>query len=164
MNNDVFLFSDVRDISPLISILSHIAVCGPQLDEVRMLYSTKIPTNGSRPADILFVPRLLDIFSGSTYVKGRLQLFLTGTWDHSTIQSNHIASFLDNCGKMESVSAFSRRPSDTDLLDAAGRSRDERTGTVYYVCGPPDMTDSLVQFFSDQEGVSPEQVLCEKWW
>jgi Na+-transporting NADH:ubiquinone oxidoreductase subunit NqrF len=41
---------------------------------------------------------------------------------------------------------------------------EQRPFSVFYVCGPPDMTDSIVQQLKDTDGVVPEQVFCEKWW
>jgi NAD(P)H-flavin reductase len=40
----------------------------------------------------------------------------------------------------------------------------EAKSTVFYVCGPPDMTDEIVEFLKAQDAVDPDKVLCEKWW
>lgn len=50
-----------------------------------------------------------------------------------------------------------------DILDALG-PREGRKNTVAYVCGPPEMTDEFVEELSKADGMSPNQVLCEKWW
>jgi NAD(P)H-flavin reductase len=42
---------------------------------------------------------------------------------------------------------------------------DAKTGqddTVYYICGPPPMTDDFVQYL--EPVVGKERVLYEKWW
>jgi len=49
-------------------------------------------------------------------------------------------------------------------LDAALGPEDDRSGTVCYVCGPPAMTDSFVDFLSSRSGMDRSRVLCEKWW
>ena len=36
--------------------------------------------------------------------------------------------------------------------------------SVFYVCGPPDMTDELVDNLKQQPNVAEKRVLCEKWW
>jgi hypothetical protein len=39
-----------------------------------------------------------------------------------------------------------------------------REGTICYVCGPQKMTDEVVEFLGEQEGMEKGRVLCEKWW
>lgn len=45
-----------------------------------------------------------------------------------------------------------------DDLDAKSSQDD----TVYYICGPPPMTDEFVQYL--EPVVGKERVLYEKWW
>lgn len=45
-----------------------------------------------------------------------------------------------------------------DDLDAKAQQKD----TVYYICGPPAMTDEFVQYL--EPIVGKERVLYEKWW
>jgi NAD(P)H-flavin reductase len=45
-----------------------------------------------------------------------------------------------------------------DDLDAKPSQDD----TVYYICGPPPMTDDFVQYL--EPVVGKERVLYEKWW
>ena len=61
------------------------------------------------------------------------------------------------------VTAWTHRIDDIALSSAVG-SKKEAQSTVFYVCGPPDMTDSIVKFLKEQENVNPKKVLCEKWW
>ncbi|KAM3070422.1 hypothetical protein ACMFMG_010248 [Clarireedia jacksonii] len=46
------------------------------------------------------------------------------------------------------------------ILDA----KEDRKGTVVYVCGPRTMTDEFVEMISMMEGMSKSRVLCERWW
>ncbi|CAK1354245.1 unnamed protein product [Cercospora beticola] len=67
---------------------------------------------------------------------------------------------------------FGRRFKEEDLVRAVDGYRQEsvfglqheRSGTVCYVCGPPKMTDEVVDFLKGLEGMDERRVLCEKWW
>jgi hypothetical protein len=61
------------------------------------------------------------------------------------------------------VIAWTHRINDIALSSAIG-NKEEAKATVFYVCGPPDMTDEVVAFLKEQQNVVPEHVLCEKWW
>ena len=61
------------------------------------------------------------------------------------------------------VIAWTHRINDIALSSAVG-NKDDAKHTVFYVCGPPTMTDEIVQYLKDQPNVAPERVLCEKWW
>ncbi|KAF2202600.1 hypothetical protein GQ43DRAFT_368808 [Delitschia confertaspora ATCC 74209] len=155
-------------VNPLISILSHVHQTGSQFDDICFLYSSKLPSNNSKSTEVLFLSRLLDIFSPSgnhpRSSSGCLDLFITGTWDNSLLRISHLQSLFGASGTLPTVSVSSGRISDTDLLKAAGSCPFERSSSVYYVCGPPQMTDYTVQFLRGQDGVSADHVLCEKWW
>jgi NAD(P)H-flavin reductase len=159
--------SNILLYSPLISILAHLHQSGCQLKHVHMLYSTKLPSNLCTPSEVLFLPRLLDIFESSVATdqvpRRNLQLFLTSTLDGSTLQSLDVPALFSEIAS-SSVSVSVGRITDADLLTVAGEGPKERGSSVYYVCGPPDMTDHVVQFLQSQKDVIADQVLCEKWW
>ncbi|KAF2271142.1 hypothetical protein CC78DRAFT_557164 [Lojkania enalia] len=137
-------------INPLISILSYIRQEQPLLD-VRFLYSTKISSKGAQQGEVLFLPRILNLLSTPSGAerqgKSRLELFLTGTWD----------------GIGDFGSVLTQRI-DEAALSRAIDSQEKRQSSIFYVCGPRDMTDSIVEHLRGQDNIAPEQVLCEKWW
>ncbi|KAF1995832.1 hypothetical protein P154DRAFT_580536 [Amniculicola lignicola CBS 123094] len=156
-------------INPFMSMLSHIREEEYSL-EVHMLYSTKVPDKSSERDSILFLPQILEAFGGhriSPDRKGKdsLQLFLTCTWSGEQITANsYFQNSLDHQpGTSLSITTRIHRIEKENLLAIIG-NEDERRHSVYYVCGPPEMTDSIVEYLRQQEGVTPESVLCEKWW
>jgi len=144
-------------INPLISILSHIRQTNVQLDHLRFMYATRISRHDVQVSKILFLPRLLDLFrSPITPVdekqKERLELFFTGQ--------------LENLEFAKGLPAYTRfqRIEDADLKSAAGTDEVEKKSSLFYVCGPPVMTDHIVDFLRRQDFIDPDRVLCEKWW
>jgi len=157
----------------MMSMLSYINQNYPTL-EVRLLYSTKVPSHETGPDEVLFLPRILDLFRipRTERTKDRVELFFTGTWDGTPIGKRDEAVIKPlmslTLPKIDSdtevpVVAWTHRIDDLALSSAVG-NKAEAKGTVFYVCGPPDMTDEIVAFLKEQENVVPEQVLCEKWW
>ncbi|OCK81709.1 hypothetical protein K432DRAFT_442157 [Lepidopterella palustris CBS 459.81] len=163
-------------INPLISILSHIRQTDVSLDHLRCLYMTKIPRHNPKASDVLFLPRLLDIFHPSAtgldtegkQERERLELFFTGGPEgpFSFQDGRFFLSEHDSLspGKELPHCTYFSRIGDDDLRSAAGYSRKERQASLYYVCGPPNMTDHVVDFMRKQDGVDADRVLCEKWW
>ncbi|KAF2034535.1 hypothetical protein EK21DRAFT_56737 [Setomelanomma holmii] len=160
-------------INPMMSMMSYINENYPNL-EVRLLYSTKVPSYETGPDEVLFLPRILDLFRipRSESTKDRVELFFTGTWDGTLIDKRDAAPIQPlmslTLPKMEAetevpVAAWTHRIDDIALSSAVG-NKAETKSTVFYVCGPPDMTDEIVQFLKEQQNVVPEHVLCEKWW
>lgn len=49
-------------------------------------------------------------------------------------------------------------------IEGAMGTKQEREGTVAYVCGPQRMTDEVVVISKSVEGVKEKNVMCEKWW
>lgn len=147
----------------MISILSHIRAEQPNLD-VRFLYSTKLPSRNAQQSEILFLPRILDLLNtrGSEgHDNSRLELFLTGTWDGTSLPDG------DELQRSFDLSGFGNAL--TSRIDEAALIRavecpEKRQSSVFYVCGPPDMTDSIVEQLCKQEHIGSERVLCEKWW
>jgi hypothetical protein len=157
----------------MMSMLSYIREEYPSL-EMRILYSTKVPWQETGPDEVLFLPRILDTFRipRTERTKDRVELFFTGTWDGTQIGKrgdapiNPLMSL--TLPKIDSdtevpVIAWTHRINDIALSSAIG-NKEEAKATVFYVCGPPDMTDEVVAFLKEQQNVVPEHVLCEKWW
>ncbi|OCL14413.1 hypothetical protein AOQ84DRAFT_281101 [Glonium stellatum] len=163
-------------INPLISIVSHIRQTNVPLDHIRFLYATKVAQYQSIAADILFLSRLLRIFQSAVSEspqngdeeKGRLELYLTGE-DSGRLSfsdiSNNSPDEKDGF-KTEDTTfhKYPRRIKDDDLQRALGPNKQARESSLYYVCGPPEMTDYIVEYIKKQDSVAPERVLCEKWW
>lgn len=142
--------------------------------ECRLLYSTKVPSRGTEPGEVLFLPELLDLFRKprSLATKDRLELFFTDAWDGSKVDRGNDEPIYPlmslTLPQMDSqtqvpISAWTHRIEETALSSAVGK-RDEAPYTVFYVCGPPAMADYVTQYFHKQPGVAPEHVFCEKWW
>ena len=135
-------------INPLISILSHLDRTNTMPPSVRFLYSTKIGGRSANAADILFLDRLRSILKSRRDLM-RLSLFITDQKLEVDMNSG--------------LELFQRRVEQEDLREALGPV-EERKGTFCYVCGPQGMTDEIVARTRKEEGVVPDQVLCEKWW
>ncbi|OCK87987.1 uncharacterized protein K441DRAFT_647580 [Cenococcum geophilum 1.58] len=163
-------------INPLISILSHIHQTNVPLDHVRFLYATRIPRYQPKITEILFLSRLSSIFQSfglknyrqDEEERGRLELYLTGGYARHPISLNVSKNSVDEKEDLEVENATSytyfRRIKDDDLQSAVGFDKQARESSLYYVCGPPEMTDYIVEHIRKQDSVDPERVLCEKWW
>ncbi|KAF1947202.1 hypothetical protein EJ02DRAFT_449793 [Clathrospora elynae] len=160
-------------INPMMSMMSYINQNYPSL-EVRFLYSTKVPSRETNPSEVLFLQDVLSLFRIPRFktTKDRIELFFTGTWDGSamgTTEGDLIEPLMSlTLPQIDSdtevpVTAWTHRIDDIALSSAVGNKK-EAQSTVFYVCGPPDMTDEMVKFLKDQDNVIPERVLCEKWW
>lgn len=154
-------------------MLSYINQNYPNL-EVRILYSTKVPSRETDPSQVLFLPQILDLFRipRSETTKDRVELFFTGTWDGSRMETTNeepIHPLLElTLPKIDldtevPVLAWTHRIDESALSSAVGNQK-EAEQSVYYVCGPPDMTDEIVEFLKKQPHVVEKRVLCEKWW
>lgn len=160
-------------INPMMSMLSYINENYPNL-EVRILYSTKVPSHETGPDEVLFLTRIMDLFRMPRFerTKDRVELFFTGTWDGTQIGKRGEAPIqplmsltlpqIDSKTEVP-VTAWTHRIDDLALSSAVG-NKAEAKNTVFYVCGPPAMTDEMVKFLKEQDAVDPERVLCEKWW
>jgi NAD(P)H-flavin reductase len=142
------------------SMLNHIT--GLPKDErpehVEVLYTFKVPPSaepslpeGARVVDvaeILFLPELLEMkekWAGSM----RLSTFITGDLGSVNVQKGVMAE-----GKKARIT-------EADVKKAI--ESDDLSGVTGYVCGPPIMTDWLIQLMVES-GLEEKNVLCEKWW
>jgi hypothetical protein len=157
----------------MMSMMTYINQNYPNL-EVRFLYSTKVPSRETDVNEVLFLQDVLDLFRIPRFktTKDRLELFFTGTWDGSemgTTEGDLIHPLMSlTIPQIDSdtevpVCAWTHRIDDIALGSAIGNKK-EAQSTVFYVCGPPDMTDEIVKFLKEQDNVVPERVFCEKWW
>lgn len=142
--------------------------------EVRLLYSTKVPSRETDPSQVLFLPQILDLFRipRSETTQDRLELFFTGCRDGSAMGTTDgdliyplMSLTLPNIDPDTEVPvcAWTHRIDDIALSSAIGNKK-QAQASLFYVCGPPDMTDATVEYLGAQEDVDPERVLCEKWW
>ncbi|KAH8427973.1 FAD-dependent oxidoreductase [Aspergillus melleus] len=172
---NVVLVAGGVGINPIISILSHL---NNNVDEItalrhpfniRLLYSTRLPrstgntptaSSESRLDQVLFLSRLRQIIRGhsqSHRLRISLDLFLTNLSDdqHSLLQETPA-----------DLTIHSRRINDGDsersLTGPDGKVNP--TDTVCYVCGPPSMTDGVVDALGGSMGSGKERVFFEKWW
>ena len=98
----------------------------------------------------------MDLIAAANDQDVTLRLFLTGSGSDGPIEH----------GKFPNRT-FARRLAEDDLvraLDGYGKQASDRSSTVCYVCGPPQMTDETVALLRKQPGMAEERVLCEKWW
>ena len=157
-------------INPLMSMLSHLA----EFDEqqklqgglgfgVRFLYTVRDPGPGRRDVSrILFLERLWRTFeTGTMRDKGKFKVFLTSRAEEDGTNGQGERDAL--VWKGNEVPFSRRRITNDDLMEALGPVG-ERSRTVCYICGVPNMTDELVEHAKRAEGMDPRHVLCEKWW
>ena len=174
--------ADKYDVSPLISILSHLHQSGSYPSSVRFLYSTKYT---SEPLDsILFFPRISKIFSQVDRHSNCLSLYRTGAHHHPPLppaseDEGRLKSAVDftrpdqgtqypmqrdlKANTKLNIREFCHRISEHDLLEALGPEAD-RDRIVVYACGPPSLTEWAVDTANAARGIVEGQVLCEKWW
>ena len=145
--------------SPLISMFSHLIRSAIRPREIHFVYGTRAPAEID-VMNILFLPRIMDLVAAADDVNVTVSLFLTGTGDHGSIEH----------GKLPNRT-FARRFGEADLISAIDGYQNSpygvesaRDGTLCYVCGPPTMTDEVVDLLKKQPGMSERRVLCEKWW
>ncbi|KAF3388458.1 Oxidoreductase NAD-binding domain-containing protein 1 [Penicillium rolfsii] len=167
VKNVVFIAGGVG-INPLISILSHLnnQTESTQPLNIQFLYSSRLPQDHERAApdeslnQILFLPRIRQIMHSqqqSHRLRISLDLFLTNS------KSSRLTPF----SAPSDLTIHSKRIEKSDLLSAVvgGDGRIDPQESVAYVCGPPQMTDEMVELLKEILGEGGEQrVFFEKWW
>ncbi|KAJ5303341.1 Riboflavin synthase-like beta-barrel [Penicillium atrosanguineum] len=164
IQNVVFIAGGVG-INPLISILAHLhQTQSVRPLSVRFLYTSRLPP-GQETASldavldrVLFLPRLREIIRSqalSRRLRISLDLFLTNS-----------APSLAATGPPTDLAIHSRRISEGDTRAAVdGDGEFDPQGTVAYVCGPPQMTDEMVESLKGILGkAGDKRVFFEKWW
>lgn len=144
-------------VNPLVSMLSYIAEDHEQdaapLD-VSFVYASKMPTSGNL-SDIVFLDRITRAF-GEGKVKGKVKLFITTAKDMATSQQQQETRYINGAP----VEIQPRRLTIADISEAIGG--EDHEGTVVYVCGPPPMTDELVEKLAAV--MDSRRILTERWW
>lgn len=118
--------------------------------KVHFIYSSKVGKEHTA-GQVLSLQRLVDI-SQTRGGQLELHLFFTGGSEVQYIQEAPYRGI-----------AQSRRLKSNDL-EPLLENVETNKSTICYVCGPPAMTDELVDFLQNQPGLEQARVLCEKWW
>ncbi|KAL4971284.1 hypothetical protein BDW66DRAFT_163803 [Aspergillus desertorum] len=168
LRNVVFVAGGVG-INPLISMLSHLnnndestGLYRPSLN-IHILYSSKLPESASSESaldQILFLRRMREIVRSQSHfqrLRITLDLFL------SNVQ-NQPFPFLRQ--PPEDLAIHPRRINRDDLArTVTGTDRKYSPHeTVCYVCGPPQMTDEVVNTVTELLDGQKDRVFFEKWW
>lgn len=139
-------------VNPLVSMLGHMVESKERhAVDVSFLYASKLPRSGNL-SDIVFLDRITRFF-GDGKVKGEVKLFVTAAENaasQGTVRLNGAQ-----------VEMQPRRLTIADVEAAIGEHHQDQ-GTVVYVCGPPPMTDELVEKLAAI--MDPRRVLTERWW
>ena len=133
------------------SILSHLNYQQAFPSSTKLIYSCRTPKQDLK--EILFLDRLNEILCRPSQ---ELHLYLTG--------DGHPKGNLEPQDPEFPCVHLSRRRFLPDDLLSCLPSPEKRPNTVVYVCGPPQMTDEVVEFLKGLEGMLEGRVLCEKWW
>ncbi|CEN59755.1 hypothetical protein ASPCAL02199 [Aspergillus calidoustus] len=168
IRNVVFVAGGVG-INPIMSMLSHLnnndettGSFHPSLN-IHILYSSKLPhaaTPETALNQIPFLPRLREIVRSrrqSQRLRVTLDLFLT---------NNHDSSSALPAQPLQDSTIQLRRISRDDLFrSVSGRDPQYKPEeTVCYVCGPPQMTDEVVNILSELLDGQKDRIYFEKWW
>ncbi|KAL4943383.1 hypothetical protein BDV06DRAFT_211134 [Aspergillus oleicola] len=168
LRNVVFVAGGVG-INPIISMLSHLnnndestGLYHPSLN-VHILYSTKLPDASSPESaldQILFLRRLREILRAQSQfhrLRIHLDLFLTNLQDQSSplLQKTQ-----------DDLTIYPRRISKEDLSRTVTGTEKKYTPSdiVCYVCGPPQLTDKVVESVTGLLDGQSDRVFFEKWW
>ncbi|EPS33652.1 hypothetical protein PDE_08614 [Penicillium oxalicum 114-2] len=158
-------------INPLISILTHLNNQGTQELiaplHVHLLYSSRVPQNHDPTPSIedsldqiLFLPRIRQIIRSqqqSHRLRVSLDLFLTTASSSGLTWADSPADCIVHFGRMQ--------PNDLLAAVRGGDGQLDPRQSVAYVCGPPQMTDEMVDTLTTMLGEKGEQrVFYEKWW
>ena len=139
---------------------------GGAIPAVHFLYASRGPQPGHTLSEVLFLDRLQELSQHLKNIGRRrfaLDVFLTPYHKDSKQGPLSEADTNTRHGNFH----HGRRFTHEDLLHALGPEEEgegRRRGTVVYVCGPPSMTDEVVEFMVSQRGMSKSRVMCEKWW
>lgn len=132
---------------------------------MHFLYTSRLPQGHETASldtvldQILFLPRLRQIIRSQSLSRRlhiSLDLFLTNSFSDLAVSSSPT-----------DLKVHSRRISESDL-DAAvvgGDGKLDPQETVAYICGPPQMTDEMVESLKRVLGENGDKrVFFEKWW
>ncbi|KAL4955623.1 hypothetical protein BDW69DRAFT_193076 [Aspergillus filifer] len=167
LRNVVFVAGGVG-INPIISMISHLnnndettGLYHPSLN-VHVLYSTKLPNANSPESaldQILFLRRLREILRAQSQFRRlriNLDLFLTNLHDQSPLLEK----------PPDDLTIYPRRINKDDLSRTVTGTEKKYapSETVCYVCGPPQLTDEVVEDVTKLLDGQDGKVFFEKWW
>ena len=135
---------------------------GGAIPAVHFIYASRAPEPSHSLSEVLFLDRLQDLSKHLKDIARRqfaLDVFLTPYRKEGRQEQVHETDTSGRHGNFHRGRRFTHE----DLLRALG-PEGGRQGTVVYVCGPPAMTDEVVDFMAGQQGMSSSRVMCEKWW
>lgn len=135
------------------SIFSHLMQQARPPSSIRFMYTTRVEGDPIEASRILFLQRIMALVSEAKTCYARLELFVTGA------SSQQLANAR---GLPPDVKGDRIRHADLDAV--LGTDMKIRDKTVCYVCGPPRMTDEIVDYLRSCDGMDRQKVLCEKWW
>ena len=149
------------------SILSHLEEQGPWPKSIHFLYSCRLPASEDLDS-ILFLDRLREILVQShrerselSKIDKKLCIYLTGIAPEKQATTHEKA--IHDYAAHNRLEVYERRFTHEDIVDVLG-PEERREKTVAYICGPPSMTDEVVETLRNVRGMAPDKVLCEKWW
>ena len=151
-------------INPLMSMLRSME---DPLPQVELLYAVRKPLvveggfceeHGLPTSGVLFLENLLSFASIDSHWLS-MKLYLTGNG-----RSGGNQDILEKVAKQPNVEVYDGRRWKHKELEAALGEQHERDQTVAYVCGPPKMTDEVVEVLRGASGMKEDWVFCEKWW
>ncbi|KAK4169067.1 oxidoreductase NAD-binding domain-containing protein 1 [Cladorrhinum sp. PSN259] len=134
---------------------------------VQVLYGVKEPEGGiqGKVGEVLFLERIARCFDprGGRALQGGVRLFVTGG-DGGGPEKEEENKTVSVSGI--DVPIVGRRIGMDDIRAVIGDHHTNKDQTVVYVCGPPKMTDELVEGLTSPEGLgmAAERVFYEKWW
>lgn len=156
--DNIVLIAGGVGINPIMSMLSAMDLQGAGRlgglpKRLRVLYCSRRGTEGGKSEQVLFEERMEAIASKRLQKKDDVDFeyhfFETGKQEATS-------------SKLENIHIHHRRFTESDLESAVGSG--DRTKTLAYICGVPDMTDKFVDFLKRLSGMDEKRVLCEKWW
>ena len=166
-------------INPFMSMLSHISEVAIERKlgfEIKFLYSVRDAGPARNAGEILFLPRLISIFSALGN-SAALELFLTpSASDLKDGEKGRNVKYAEGILNGERMAVLGgpgveilyrgRRIIQKDIERVIG-TKEEREGTVVYVCAGRGMTDWIVEYLEGVEGMRGKEagrVRCERWW
>ncbi|KAI9737122.1 MAG: hypothetical protein M1834_000713 [Cirrosporium novae-zelandiae] len=175
-----------KAVRPLISILSHLHQTSSLPEKVWVLYSIRSPCSSPSEltlSSVLFLPRLYEIArtagsqpSNLDTSRVQISLHLTSIGHHENILSSASVNpwYPLICTRYARITQADILTAVDDSVEHFLQTRESQAKTspkkepkkhtVAYVCGPQEMTDSVVKTLQGLENMDADKVFCERWW
>ena len=143
-------------------MLSHLMLSPSAPRAIYFFYSVRRSPQSNTGA-ILFLDRLERLFALSHPAKDQvreLNIYVTGS---KPIDKTNAPIIQNKYVNDSTFRTYERRFEHRELVKSLGPEY-MRGNTVAYVCGPPMMTDEVVDVLQKAKDMKEENVLCEKWW